>query len=169
MDPDRTHLDLRVVDWVQTISAQGSIDPAGHSLRARCSVMDDLRFAASSGESIAHIPIDIDLSQGPLTVGNGRPLEGGVGLFTYIRPDRGMRVNFVRSEGLRSPSAIACVIRLEPEFYNEVWAQVRSGTFSESSISLELASVQSPAPGSLLVLGASFHFTHSRRQPPRPL
>jgi hypothetical protein len=54
MDPDRTHLDLRVVDWVQTISPQGSIDPAGHSLRARCSAMDDLHFAASSGET-SHI------------------------------------------------------------------------------------------------------------------
>jgi hypothetical protein len=119
--------------------------------------MDDLRFAASSGESIAHIPIDVGLSQGPLTVGNGRPLEGAVGLFNYIRPERGLRVNFVRSEGLRPPSAIACVIRLEPEFYNEVRAQVRSGAFSESSISLELAPVQSPAPGSLLVLGVPFH------------
>ena len=167
MDLDRTQVDLRVVDWVQTVSAQGSIDPAGHSLRARCSAVDDLRFAASSGESIAHIPIDVGLSQGPLTAGSGRPLEGGVGLFSYIRPERGQRVNFVRSEGLRPPSAIACVIRLEPEFYNEVWAQVRSGTFSESSISLELATVQSSAPGSLLVLGASFHFIHSRRQPPR--
>jgi hypothetical protein len=28
MDPERTHLDLRVVDWVQTISVQGSIDPS---------------------------------------------------------------------------------------------------------------------------------------------
>ena len=168
MDPDRTHLDLRVVDWVQTISAQGSIDTAGHSLRARCSVMDDLRFAASSGESIAHIPIDVGLSRGPLTVGNGRPLEAGVGIFNYIRPEGGMRVSFVRSD-LRPPSAIACVIGLEPDFYNEVWAQVGSGAFSESSISLELALVQSPGRGSLLVLGASFHFTHSRRQPPRPL
>jgi hypothetical protein len=130
--------------------------------------MDDLRFAASSGESIAHIPIEVGLSQGPLTVGNGRPLEGGVGLFNYIRPE-GLRVNFVRSEGLRPPSAIACFIGLEPDFYNEVWAQVRSGAFSESSISLELAPVQSPGRGNLLVLGALFHFTHSRRQPPRPL
>lgn len=169
MDPDRIHLDLRVVDWVQTISAQGSINPAGHSLRARCSAMDDLRFAASSGESIAHIPIDVSLSRGPLTVGNGRPLEGGVGLFNYIRPEGGLRVNFVRSEGLRPPSAIACVVGLEPDFYNEVWAQVKSGAFNESSISLELAPVQSPGRGSLLVLGASLHFTHSRRQPPRPL
>src|SRR5262245_11839203 len=158
MDPERTQLDLRVVDWVQTISVQGAIDPAEHSLRF-----------ASSVESIAHIPIDVGLSQGPLTVGNGRPLEGGVGIFNYIRPEGGLRVNFVRSEGLRPPSAIACVIGLEPDFYNEVWAQVRSGAFSESSILLELAPVQSPGRGSLLVTGASFHFTHSRRQPPRPL
>ena len=103
MDDERTHLDLRVVDWVQTISAQGSIDPAGHSLRARCSAMDDLRFA-SSIESIAHIPIDVGLSQGPLTVGNGRPFDGGVGIFNYIRPEGGLRVNFVRSEGVRPPS-----------------------------------------------------------------
>jgi hypothetical protein len=168
MDPERTHLDLRVVDWVQTISAQGSIDPAGHSLRARCSAMDDLRFA-NSVESIANIPIEVGLSQSPLMVGNGRPLEGGVGIFNYIRPEGGLRVNFVRSERLRPPSAIACVIGLEPNFYNEVWAQVRSGAFSESSISLELASVQSPGRGSLLVTGASFHFTQSRRQPPRLL
>ena len=168
MDPERTHLDLRVVDWVQTISAQGSIDPAGHSLRARCSAMDDLRFA-NSVESIANIPIEVGLSQSPLTVGNGRPLEGGVGIFNYIRPEGGFRVNFVRSGGLRPPSAIACVIGLEPDFYNEVWTQVRSGAFSESSISLELASVQSPGRGSLLVTGASIHFTHSRRQPPSPL
>src|SRR5262245_9425809 len=167
MDPERTHLDLRVVDWVQTISAQGSIDPAGH-LRARCTAMDDLRFA-SSVESIAHIPIDVGLSQGSLTVGNGRPLEGAVGIFNYIRPEGGLRVNFVRSDGLRPPSAIACVIGLEPEFYNEVWAQVRSGAFSESSVSLELTPVQSPGRGSLLVIAASVPFTHGRRQPPRPL
>ena len=66
--------------------------------------MDDLRFAASIGESIAHIPIDVALSRGPLTVGNSRPLEGGVGLFNYIRPEGGLRVNFVRSEGVRPPS-----------------------------------------------------------------
>jgi hypothetical protein len=168
MDPERTQLDLRVVDWVQTISVHGAINPAGPSLRARCSAMDDLRFA-NSVESIAHIPIDVGLSQGPLTVRNGRPLEGGVGIFNYIRPEGGLRVNFVRSEGLRTPSAIACVIGLEPNFYNEVWAQVRSGAFSESSISLELALVQSPGRGSLLVTGASFHFTQSRRQPPSPL
>ena len=96
MDPERTHLDLRVVDWVQTISVQGSIDPTGHSLRARCSVMDDLRFARNA-ESIAHIPIEVGLSQGPLTVGNGRPLEAGVGIFNYIRPEGGLRVNFVRA------------------------------------------------------------------------
>ena len=40
MNFDRTHLDLRVVDWIQTISVQGSIDSAGPLLRARCSAMD---------------------------------------------------------------------------------------------------------------------------------
>jgi len=131
--------------------------------------MDDLRFAVGSSESIAHIPIDVGLSQGPLTVGNGRPLEGGVGIFNYIRPEGGLRLNFIRSEGFRPPSAISCFIGLEPDFYNEVWAQVRSGAFTDSSVSLELGPVQSSGRGSLLVLGASFRFTHSRRQPPRPL
>jgi|SRR6516162_6491708 len=110
MDPERTHLDLRVVDWVQTISVQGSIDPTGHSLRARCSAMDDLRFARNA-ESIAHIPIEVGLSQGPLTVGNGRPLEAGVGIFNYIRPEGGLRVNFVRAH---RDAAFAS----EPEFAN---------------------------------------------------
>jgi len=166
MDLDRIHLNLRVVDWVQTISVKGLIDPAGPALRARCSAMDDLRFALSGGESITQIPIDVGLSQGPLTAGNGRPLEGGVGLFNYIRQE-GPRVNYVRSGGPRPPSAIACYIGLEPDFYNEVWVQVRSGAFSESSISIDLGPVQ--PPGQLLVLGASFNFTYSRRQPPRPL
>ena len=58
MDLDRTHLDLRVVDWVQTISVKDLIDPVGPALRARCSAMDDLRLALSGGESIIQIPID---------------------------------------------------------------------------------------------------------------
>jgi hypothetical protein len=186
MDLDRAHLDLRVVDWVQTISIQGSADSAGPSLRARCSAMDGSYLTLSSGESITQIPIDVALFRGPLTVGDGRPLEKGVGLFNYVRSEEprtnyvrlaGLRLNFVRSEGVRPPSTIACYIGLEPDFYNEVWAQVRSGTFSESNISLDIDPVQSPGQpvsqvtnrGSLFVLGASFHFIHSRRPPQRIL
>jgi hypothetical protein len=99
-----------------------------------------------------------------------------VGLFNYVRSDE-LRLNYVRSEGLRAPSTIVCYIGLEPDFYNEVWVQVRSGAFSESSISLDLDPLQSTGQpvwqvtnrGSLFVLGASFHFTHRRRQPPRIL
>ena len=186
MDLDRTHLELRVVDWVQTISDQGSIDSTGPLLRARCSAMDGIHLTLSSGESITQIPIDVGLSQGPLTVGNGRPLERGVGLFNYVRSERvrpnyvrseELWLNYIRSDGPRPPSAIVCYIGLERDFYNEVWAQVRSGAFSESSISLDLDAIQSPGQpvwqvtnrGSLFVVSASIHFTHSRRQPPRIL
>jgi len=99
-----------------------------------------------------------------------------VGLFNYVRSDE-LRLNYVRSEGLRAPSMIVCYIGLEPDFYNEVWVQVRSGAFSESSISLDLDPLQSTGQpvwqvtnrGSLFVLGASFHFIHSRRPPQRIL
>jgi hypothetical protein len=138
--------------------------------------MDGFHLTLSTGENIAQIPIDVGLSQGPITVGNGRPLERGVGLFNYVRSE-GLRLNYVRSEGLRPPSVITCYIGLEPAFYNEVWAQVRSGAFSESSISVDLDPLQSTGQpvwqvanrGSLFVLGASFHFTHRRRPPPRIL
>jgi len=176
MDLDRTHLELRVVDWVKSISVQGSLDPAGASLRARCSAVDGFHLSLSSGESITQIPIDVGLSQGPLKVGDGQLLERGVGVFNYVLSE-GLRFNYVRSDGQQSRSAIACYIGLAPDFFNEVWAQVRGGAFSESSISLELAPVQSPDQpvwqvtkrGSLFVLGASFHFTLSRRQPARIL
>jgi hypothetical protein len=176
MDLDCTHLDLRVVDWVQIISVDGSIDPPGASLRARCTAVDGFHLSLSSGENITQIPIDVGLSQGPLRVGDGKPLERGLGVFNYILSE-GSRVNFVRSGGQQPRSAITCYIGLEPDFYNEVWAQVRSGAFSNSSISLDLGPLQSPGQpvwqvtnrGSLFVLGASFHFTHSRGQPPRIL
>jgi hypothetical protein len=176
MTLDRARLDLRVVDWIQSVSVQSSIDPAGASLRARCSAVDGFHLSLSSGESITQIPIEVGLSQDPITVGDGQPLERGVGVFNYIFSE-GLRFNYVRSEGQQPRSAIACYIGLAPDFYNEVWAQVRSGAFSESSISLDLAPVQSPGQpvwqvtnrGSLFVLGASFRSTHSRRQPPRIL
>src|SRR5262249_26816111 len=148
-------------------------DAPGASLRARCSAVDGFHLSLSSGENITQIPIDVGLSQGPLSVGDGRPLEGGVGVFNYILSE-GARVAFVRSDGQRPQSSIVCYIGLETDYYNEVWAQVRSGTFSESSISLDLGPVQSSGQpvwqvtsrGSLFVLGASFHFSHRRRQPP---
>src|SRR3974390_1382997 len=118
MDLDRTHLNLRVGDWVQTISVQGSIDSAEPLLRARCSAMDGNHLTLSSGESITQIPIDVGLFQGPLTLGDGRPLERGVGLFSYVRSE-GLRLNYVRS-GLRPPAAITCYIGLAPDFFHEV-------------------------------------------------
>jgi hypothetical protein len=166
VEHDSTYVSLRVTDWIQTISNNSAISGSGVALRGHCFASVDYQLTLSTGEQLTKIPIQVDIVPGPVTRGNGQQLERGIGLFNYIR-----------TEGVRPPSAIGCWIGLDREHYDELWAQVRAGAFSECEILLDLAPV--PGPGearwlirnnsaSLFVLGASISFSHMRRPPPLP-
>jgi hypothetical protein len=161
MDMDVAYLNLSVDEWLQTISHKSELSAPGASMRARCSALDDYQLTLSTEERITQLPIDVSFSVGPMTVGNGRPIERGIGLFNYIG-----------NREMHPPGAIGCYLGFDLDHYNELWAQVRNGTFNSSSISLDLA----PFPelgerlwtirdnrGSLFVLGAAIHFKHSQR------
>ena len=102
-----------------------------------------------------------------MLLGSGRPIERGIGLFNYIS-----------TQGVRPPTGIGCYVSFDMEYYNEIWAQVRNGTFTSSYISLDLAPFPEPGEhlwkiegnrGSLFVVGAAIHFSYDRPATPAML
>jgi len=156
MEFDIAFIGLIVDDWIQSISNQSYMEPP--SMTANCHAVDDFDLSPSTGERITQIPIGVSISVGPMTRGDRRPLERGIGLFNYSN-----------SKGV-SP-VIGCYLGFDLDHYDEIWAQVRNGTFSTCTISLDLAPF--PKPGerlwkiednraSLFVMGAAVHFKYSR-------
>ena len=165
MEYDIAFIRLIVDDWIQSISHKSEmmLIPHGASMCAHCHAVDDFQLTLSTEERITQIPIEVNLSAGPMTRGDRQPLERGIGLFNYISTKE------VRP--LRPPSVIGCYLGFDLEHYNEIWAQVHNGTFSSCTISLDLASF--PVPGeklwkiednraSLFVVGAAIHFKYAR-------
>jgi hypothetical protein len=157
MDYDTCHINLKVVDWTQTISTKTEVEPETRSIGAEC-VATDNPFSLSTGEDITKIPIGVYFMAGPLMMGNDQPVKRGIGVFDYSG-----------GKGLRS--VIACWIGLPAEDYAEVWAQVRSGAFTSSTIELDLAPLdflnrhwrivdQPGYKGRLFVLATSINFTY---------
>jgi hypothetical protein len=164
MDLDGAFVELSVDDWMQTISTDKETAPTGACIKAHCSAAKDFDLTLSTGETISQMPIDVTLLRGPLTLGDGGPLQRGVGILNYIS-----------AAGVWPRSAIGCWVGLEGDHYNEVWAQVRSGAYTRSSISFDLAPFPEPGErlwridgnrGSLFVLSASITFTYSRPRAP---
>jgi hypothetical protein len=129
---------LKVTEWVQAITNSGDSeeafsDPPGMRLRANCVI--DARsssFRLSSNEDFSKLWVEMDLVEGPALMGSGKPVEKGIGIFDY-----GKAVE-------RIPSGIYCYIGFEPEHYKEIWAQVRSGAYSLSTIHLDVGPLALP-------------------------
>ena len=127
------HLDwgyvfLKVTEWFQEIANSNDpegLEPLGMTLRANC-VDSSSNIRLSSNEQFSKLHIDVHLTEGPVLLGNGKPVERGIGLVHYTTG---------------APSGFGCYIGLAPEHYKEVWAQVRSGAFSECTITLQVAPI----------------------------
>jgi hypothetical protein len=100
------------------------------------------------------------LPEVPRCAPTGKSLKRGIGLFNYL-------------DTMHAPSSsIACWFVLAPDHYNETWAQVSRGAFTDCTILLELAPVQMKSlrplwdvvkDRSLFVLGASIRFVRRKR------
>lgn len=161
-DRDRAYVFLNVTNWVQAIASASDPedvvmgDLPGMTLKANC-VASDNSLRLSSKEEFSKLWVEVYFTEGPLLLGNGKPPERGMGLFDY-----GKAIE-------RIPSGVGCYIGFGPEHYKEIWAQVRSGAFSQCAIGLELAPLDRSGAyplwdvennRRLFVLGATVRFTY---------
>ena len=157
---------LKVTEWFQAIAngsdPEGGIlsDPPGMIMRANCVVDSASSIRLSSNEELPGLTGSVNLVEGPLLLGSGKPPETDIGLFQY-----GKAVD-------RIPSGVYCHVGFDPEHYKEIWAQVRSGAFSQCTINLEVGPL--PVPNRpladpvwdvqnnprLFVLGATVQFVY---------
>ncbi len=80
---------LKVTEWVQTITSNRDPDESlgdlpGMRVRANCVVdAKSSMFRLSNKEDFSKLWVEVDLVEGPALLGNGKPVEKGIGIFDY--------------------------------------------------------------------------------------
>ena len=127
------------------------------TLIAKCVAFDN-SLQLSSKEVLSNLSIDVSLIERPLWLSTGEPPEKGIGVFDYIKAFR------------TYPSGITCHLGIEPERYKEIWAQVRSGAFSQCTAHLDVAPLDRSGAHPLWDVRGNYspHMTRTAHAPAGP-
>jgi hypothetical protein len=159
---DSCFIELRPVEWIQTISTRTSIYVEGRSLIVNCKLERDHEFVLSNKRNLHDLSVNLSILDGPPTRGNGEPLERGIGLLSFF--DRREQ----RDDIDGNDAFVGGWFCLKPDLYADLWEQVREGGYSDCLIDLDVAPVAGKGFGwvwdveayrSLFILSASVKFT----------
>ncbi|MGY3618407.1 hypothetical protein [Bradyrhizobium sp. USDA 10063] len=166
---------LEPYEWTQSLRGEHARRYNGRNLGLSAHVMAAKHVVlVNSNEKLEHLTAHMSLHSGEPKMGDGKPFTEGIGMFVF---------NEARPGGIDYPGIDAAIMGwfyLDPELYEEAWAQVAANTYSSCTLSLTVK----PVPfhgiewhwdvknnGKLIIDAADMYFSRSRtlkREPPEP-
>jgi hypothetical protein len=124
---DGSFLTLKISTWRLRFSHEDNGGRLNLSIGAEAHSVKGSFLSLTSGEELSDIPISFTFLDGAVLRGDNRPLERGIGVFSYV------------GSGPRQ-SAIGCWLP-SLTHHKDLWTHISNGSFTRSSIHLELAPV----------------------------
>ncbi|MGY3511823.1 hypothetical protein ACVIQY_004798 [Bradyrhizobium sp. USDA 3051] len=162
-------INLEPYEWRQSLRGDETKKYAGRGMQlsARMTDVRDIELL-NTDEKLGDIIAHIGIHSGEPTMGDGKPLEAGIGLFVF---------NERRPSDEYSEAMIIGWFCLAPEDYDEVWRQVADDNYTSCTVTLEVGPMQHKGAGwawdvkresKLYVDNGQLYFIHSRAKKEEP-